>query len=78
MHLVDLGHVVLNGFSQPRAHNYASGRRTGCRQAGTSIPETRDWKPRLAGRSEEVVGELDIISLLHVLDSGAGDERQYF
>ena len=27
---------------------------------------------------EEVAGEVDIISLLHVLDSGAGDERQYF
>jgi 8-oxo-dGTP pyrophosphatase MutT (NUDIX family) len=27
---------------------------------------------------EEIAGRADIISLLHVLDSGAGDERQYF
>ena len=28
--------------------------------------------------SEEIAGEADITSLLQVLDSGAGDERQYF
>ena len=27
---------------------------------------------------EEVAGEVDIISLLHVLDSGAAEKRQYF
>jgi ADP-ribose pyrophosphatase YjhB (NUDIX family) len=27
---------------------------------------------------EEIAGEADIVSLLQVLDSGAGDERQYF
>lgn len=28
--------------------------------------------------SEEIAGKADITSLLHVLESGAGDERQYF
>jgi len=28
--------------------------------------------------SEEIAGEADITSLLQVLDSGSGDERQYF
>jgi 8-oxo-dGTP pyrophosphatase MutT (NUDIX family) len=28
--------------------------------------------------SEEIAGEADIISMLQVLDSGAGDERRYF
>jgi ADP-ribose pyrophosphatase YjhB (NUDIX family) len=42
-------------------------------------PEDQNIEAALSREiSEEIAGEADITSLLQVLDSGAGDERQYF
>ena len=42
-------------------------------------PEDQNIETALSREiSEEIAGEADITSLLQVLDSGAGDERQYF
>ena len=42
-------------------------------------PEDQNLEAALSREiSEEIAGEANITSLLQVLDSGAGDERQYF
>ena len=53
----------------------ASRRRRAGRARRPRGPEHRN---RAQPGAQEIVGEADITSLLQVLDSGAGDERQYF